>query len=48
MTSPILIRGALASEDLGRLVPGMAANVMVVLLTQLLIGLGYVIARLVG
>ncbi len=42
------IRGALASEDLGRLLPGMAANVMVVLGTQLLIGLGYVINRLVG
>ncbi len=42
------VRGALASEDVGRLVGGMAANVMVVLATQLLIGIGYVIARLVG
>lgn len=38
------IRGALAYEDMGRLVPGMASNVMVVLLTQLLMGVGYILA----
>ena len=30
---------------MGKLVPGMASNVMVVLFTQLLMGIGYVLAR---
>ena len=38
------IRGALAYQDMGKLVPGMASNVMVVLLTQLLMGIGYILA----
>jgi 1,4-dihydroxy-2-naphthoate octaprenyltransferase len=38
------IRGALAYQDMDRLVPGMASNVMVVLLTQLLMGIGYILA----
>ncbi|OGO40259.1 MAG: hypothetical protein A2147_11325 [Chloroflexi bacterium RBG_16_57_8] len=41
------IRGALRSEDLGKLVPAMASNVMVVLLTQLLLGIGYILDRVV-
>ncbi len=37
------IRASLHYEDMDRLVPGMASNVMVVLLTQLLIAIGYII-----
>jgi len=40
----IAIRGALNSQEMSRLVPGMANNVMVVLLTQLLLGIGYILA----
>jgi 1,4-dihydroxy-2-naphthoate octaprenyltransferase len=39
------IRGAMKSQDMSKLVPAMAANVMVVLFTQLLLGIGYVLAR---
>jgi 1,4-dihydroxy-2-naphthoate octaprenyltransferase len=39
------IRGALKSEDLGKLVPAMASNVMVVLLTQLLLAVGYILDK---
>ena len=39
------ISGALHFSDPSRLVPGMAANVMSVLSTQLLIGVGYILAR---
>lgn len=39
------IRGALNSQELSRLVPAMAANVMVVLLTQLFIGIGYILDK---
>ncbi len=39
------IRGALKSEKMDRLVPAMANNVLVVLLTQLLLGSGYILAR---
>jgi 1,4-dihydroxy-2-naphthoate octaprenyltransferase len=48
LTVPFAIRaisGALKPDDMGRLVPAMAANVMVVLITQLLIGIGYILAR---
>ena len=38
------IRGALKSPEMGKLVPAMANNVMVVLLTQLLLGIGYILA----
>lgn len=41
------IRGALKSEDFSRLVPAMANNVMVVLLTQLLLGIGYILDKVV-
>ncbi|GAI33863.1 unnamed protein product, partial [marine sediment metagenome] len=39
------IRGALKSQDMDKLVPAMANNVLVVLLTQLLLGIGYILAR---
>ncbi len=39
------IRGARNHSNMARLVPGMAANVMAVLLTQLLIGVGYILDR---
>jgi len=38
------IRGARKYQDLGRLVPAMGSNVMVVLLTQFLLGIGYILA----
>jgi 1,4-dihydroxy-2-naphthoate octaprenyltransferase len=38
------IKGALKSQEMSRLVPAMANNVMVVLLTQLLLGIGYILA----
>ncbi len=38
------IQGARNHQDMGRLVPAMANNVMVVLLTQLLLGIGYILA----
>jgi 1,4-dihydroxy-2-naphthoate octaprenyltransferase len=38
------IRGALKSEDMSKLMPAMASNVLVVLLTQLLLGIGYILA----
>lgn len=39
------IRGALKFEDRGSLMSAMASNVMVVLFTQLLLGIGYILAR---
>ena len=39
------IHGALKHQDIARLVPAMANNVQVVLLTQLLLGIGYILAR---
>ena len=39
------IRGSLQSQDMSKLVPAMANNVMVVLLTQLLLGISYILAR---
>jgi 1,4-dihydroxy-2-naphthoate octaprenyltransferase len=47
LTVPLAIRainGALHYDDPSKLMPGMAANIMVVLLTQLLMGIGYIIA----
>jgi len=41
------IRGALQNQDIAKLAPAMQSNVLVVLLTQLLIGAGYIIAGLV-
>jgi len=40
------IRGSRQYQDRSKLVPALAANVMVVLLTQLLLGLGYILAGL--
>jgi 1,4-dihydroxy-2-naphthoate octaprenyltransferase len=42
------IGGAIHNEKFEKLVPGMAANVQNILLTQLLMGIGYVIAHFVG
>jgi len=39
------IRGGRKHEDMSRLVPAMADNVMVVLLTQFLLGVGYILGR---
>ena len=39
------IRGSFQHQDMSKLVPAMAANVQVVLLTQLLLGIGYILAR---
>jgi len=47
LTLPLAVRavnGALHYDDPAKLAPGMAANVMVVLLTQLLVAVGYIIA----
>ncbi|MFC2010131.1 prenyltransferase [Chloroflexota bacterium] len=41
------IRGALQSQDRGKLMPAMASNVMVVLITQALLGVGFILARVV-
>jgi 1,4-dihydroxy-2-naphthoate polyprenyltransferase len=38
------IQGSFKSEDLSKLLPAMANNVMVVLLTQLLTGIGYILS----
>jgi 1,4-dihydroxy-2-naphthoate octaprenyltransferase len=48
LTLPLAIRaiqGALKPQEMGRLVPAMANNVLVVLLTQLLLGIGYILGR---
>ena len=39
------IRGARKHQDMDKLMPAMASNVIVVLLTQLLLGIGYILAR---
>ncbi len=39
------IQGALRHQDMNKLMPAMANNVQVVLLTQLLLGIGYILAR---
>jgi 1,4-dihydroxy-2-naphthoate octaprenyltransferase len=41
------VRGALKYQDMTKLGPAMASNVLVVLLTQLLLGIGYILARVV-
>ena len=48
LTLPLAIKaiqGALQHQNMSRLMPAMANNVMVVLLTQLLLGIGYILAR---
>jgi 1,4-dihydroxy-2-naphthoate octaprenyltransferase len=50
LTLPLAIRGikgAFNSNDPAKLMPGMAANVMNVLLTQLLLGVGYILGRII-
>jgi 1,4-dihydroxy-2-naphthoate octaprenyltransferase len=42
------IKGSLQHQDMNKLVPAMASNVQVVLLTQLLLGVGYILARVTG
>jgi len=39
------IRGVLKPQEMDKLVPAMANNVLIVLLTQLLLGIGYILAR---
>jgi 1,4-dihydroxy-2-naphthoate octaprenyltransferase len=39
------IQGALQYQERTKLVPAMANNVLVVLLTQLFLGIGYILAR---
>lgn len=51
LTLPLAIKaigGALKPEEMSRLVPAMANNVLVVLLTQLLLGIGYILAGAIG
>jgi hypothetical protein len=38
------IAGGRHYDDMSKLVPALAANIMVVLLTQLLLGVGYILA----
>jgi 1,4-dihydroxy-2-naphthoate octaprenyltransferase len=48
LTLPLAIKaiqGALKPENMGRVVPAMANNVLVVLVTQLLLGIGYILGR---
>lgn len=48
LTLPLAIKaiqGARKYQDMTRLVPAMANNVLVVLLTQLLLGIGYILAK---
>jgi 1,4-dihydroxy-2-naphthoate octaprenyltransferase len=42
------IRGSFKSEDMSILGPALASNVMVVLLTQVLMGVGYILARVLA
>jgi 1,4-dihydroxy-2-naphthoate octaprenyltransferase len=42
------ILGSMKYDDMSKLGPAMAANVMVILLTQLLMGIGYILAKVVG
>lgn len=39
------VRGAMQFDDKSKLIPAMASNVMVLLITQLLLGIGYILAR---
>jgi 1,4-dihydroxy-2-naphthoate octaprenyltransferase len=42
------IRGATKPDDLSKLIPAMANNVMVVLATQFLVGVGYILAKVIS
>jgi 1,4-dihydroxy-2-naphthoate octaprenyltransferase len=51
LTLPLAIKaiiGGQKHEDMSQLVPAMANNVMVVLLTQFLLGIGYILGRVFG
>ena len=51
LTVPVAIkaiRGAMKPDDLSKLVPAMANNVMVVMVTQFLVGIGYVLAKVIS
>jgi 1,4-dihydroxy-2-naphthoate octaprenyltransferase len=51
LTIPLAIKaiqGSLKPDNLSRLIPAMANNVLVVLVTQLLLGIGYVLAIVFG
>jgi 1,4-dihydroxy-2-naphthoate polyprenyltransferase len=51
LTIPLAIRainGAIHNADPSRLMPGMAANVMMVLATQFLLGIGFMLGRILG
>lgn len=41
------IQGAMKHQEMSRLVPAMANNVLIILLTQLLLGVGYILATVV-
>jgi 1,4-dihydroxy-2-naphthoate octaprenyltransferase len=41
------IKGSRKHQEMARLVPAMASNVLVVLVTQLLLGIGYILAKIV-
>ena len=48
LTLPLAIKaiqGALKPQEISKLIPAMASNVQVVLLTQLLLGIGYILAK---
>jgi 1,4-dihydroxy-2-naphthoate octaprenyltransferase len=48
LTFPFAVKaiiGALHYEDEAKLIPALGSNVLVILLTQLLLGLGYILAR---
>jgi 1,4-dihydroxy-2-naphthoate octaprenyltransferase len=38
------IKGSRRHQDMAQIVPAMASNVLVVLVTQLLLGIGYILA----
>jgi 1,4-dihydroxy-2-naphthoate octaprenyltransferase len=49
LTIPLAVRainGAMHNDNPARLMPGMAANVMMVLATQLLLGIGFILGRI--
>jgi 1,4-dihydroxy-2-naphthoate octaprenyltransferase len=50
LTLPLAVRailGALKPDDMSKLVPAMANNVLVVLVTQLLLSIGYILAKVI-
>lgn len=51
LTLPLAVKAILGSmkyDDASKFMPAMASNVQVVLITQLLMGIGYILARVVG